>query len=114
MGESDPHIHVEQKVLNAGPDIRNLMSSVLGRVPDKPSIVTTGCGLTVPYAMTSPRPESVTCLTCREYACRAYSAHAEQFEHLGSLPAMNVTAGQMASAAQRLQDLAKRFCGEAE
>lgn len=111
MDETDPHIHVEQKVLNAGPDIRNLMSSLLDRVPDAPSVVTTGCGLSVPYVMTSPRPESVTCLACREYAAREYGALAEQFVRLGSLPDMNVTAGQTASAAQRLQDLAKRFSG---
>lgn len=114
MGETDPHIHVEQMVLRAGPDIRNLMSSVLGRVPDAPSVITTGCGLNVPYAMTSSRPESVTCLACREYAGREYRAFAEQFERLDSLPAMNVTADQMASAAERLQNLAKRFSGQAE
>jgi hypothetical protein len=114
MGETDPHIHVEQRVLRAGPDIRNLMSSVLGRAPDAPSVVTTGCGLNVPYAMTSSRPESVTCLACREYAGREFRAFAEQFERLGSLPDMNITAGQMASAAERLQDLANRFSGQAQ
>ena len=113
MSEADPHIHVEQRVLRAGPDIRNLMSSTLGRVPDTPSVITTGCGLNVPYAMTSPRPESVTCLACREHACREYRAYADQFERLGSLPGMDVTTGQMASAAERLRDLAKRFSGQA-
>ena len=111
MGESDPHIHVEQKVLRAGPDFRNVMSSVLGRAPDTPSVVTTGCGLNVPYAMTSPRPESVTCLACREHARREYWAFAEQVESLGSLPGMNVTADQMAGAVERLRDLANRFSG---
>ena len=111
MGETDPHIHVEQKVLSAGPDIRNLMSSVFGRVPDRPGVITTGCGLSVPYAMTSSRPESVTCLACREHACREYRAFAEQFERLGSLPGMNITADQTAGAVERLQDLAKRFSG---
>ena len=111
MGETDPHIHVEQRALGAGPDMRNLMSSVLGRVPDAPSVITTGCGLNVPYAMTSPRPESVTCLACREYAGREYRAFAEQVERLGSLPGMNVTADQMVSAVDRLRDLATRFSG---
>jgi hypothetical protein len=32
MSETDPHIHVEQKVVEAGPAIRNLISSTLGRV----------------------------------------------------------------------------------
>jgi hypothetical protein len=114
MGETDPHVHVEHKVLSAGPDLRNLMSSMLGRVPDAPSVVTTGCGLKVPYAMTSSRPESVTCLDCREYASREYSAFAAQLDRLGSLPEMNVTAAQIASAAQRLQDLAKRFSGQSK
>ena len=112
MGETDPHIHVEQRVLGAGPDMRNLMSSVLGRVPDAPSAITTGCGLNVPYAMTSSRPESVTCLACREHAGREYRAFAEQVERLGSLPGMNVTVGQMASAVERLRDLATRFSGQ--
>lgn len=113
MGATDPHIHVEQRVLNAGPDFRNVMSSVLGRVPDAPSVVTTGCGLDVAYAMTSSRPESVTCLGCREHASREYWAFAEQVERLGSLTGMNVTASQMASAVERLRDLAKRFSGQA-
>ena len=112
MGEIDPHIHVDQRVLRGGPDIRNLMSSMLGRVPDAPSVVTTGCGLNVPYAMTSARPESVTCLTCREHACREYWAFAEQVERLGSLPGMNVSAGKTAGAAQWLRDLARRFSGQ--
>lgn len=113
MGETDPHIHVEQRVLRGGPDVRNLMSSVLGRVPDSPSVITTGCGLDVPYAMTSPRPENVTCLLCREYASREYGALAEQFERLGSLPDMRITAGEMVSAAEKLRDLANRFSGRA-
>jgi hypothetical protein len=67
----------------------------------------------VPYAMTSSRPESVTCLACREHAGREYSALAEQVEGLGSLPGMSITAGQMASAVERLRDLAKRYSGQA-
>jgi hypothetical protein len=54
MSETDSHIHVEQKVLEAGPAVRNLISSILGRVNDAPSVVTAGCGLRVTYAMTSP------------------------------------------------------------
>ena len=109
MGDADLHIHVEKNVLKGGPDLRNLMSSLLGRVPDAPSSVTTGCGLDVPYAMTSPRPESVTCLACREHASREYRALAEQFERLGSLHTMNITAEEMSGAVQRLRDLAERF-----
>ncbi|MFJ8463199.1 hypothetical protein [Streptomyces swartbergensis] len=57
MSKTDPHIHVEQKVVQAGSDVRNLIVSTLGRVPDAPGVVTTGCGHQVPYAMTSARPE---------------------------------------------------------
>lgn len=113
MSETDPHIHVEQKVVEAGPAIRNLISSTLGRVTDAPSVVITGCGLRVPYAMTSPRPESVTCLACREHAHREYLRFADQVERmgLGPMPGMNITGDQMADAAERLRDLAKRFFG---
>lgn len=54
MGETDPHIHVEEKVVQAGAAYRNTIASTLGRVPDAPSVVTTGCARRVPYAMTSP------------------------------------------------------------
>ncbi|MEY9857019.1 hypothetical protein ABH935_002627 [Catenulispora sp. GAS73] len=111
MAEIDPHIHVERRALRGGPDFRNVMSSVVGRVPDAPSVVATGCGLDVPYAMTSSRPESVTCLACREHACVEYSAFAEQLERLGSWPGMSVTDGQVADAVERLRELAKRFSG---
>jgi hypothetical protein len=111
MSEDDPHIHVEQNVLAAGPAVRNLMSSMLGRAPDAPSVVTTGCGAQVPYAMTSARPESVTCLTCRAHAGREYLRCADQFERLGPLPGMAVSSEQLADAVERLRDLAKRFSG---
>lgn len=106
---TDPHIHVEQKVVQAGADIRNAMSSMLGGVPDAPSRVTTGCGQDVPYVMTSARPESVTCLPCREHAQREYVRLAGQVEHLSMLPGMNFTGEQAAKAAERLRNLAKRY-----
>ncbi|HEY4460533.1 MAG TPA: hypothetical protein VGN81_39910 [Pseudonocardiaceae bacterium] len=112
MGETDSHIHVARQVLETGPTVRNLTVSMLGRATDAPSIVTTGCGLQVPHAMTSPRPESVTCLACREHAQREYLRFADQFERLGQagpMPGMNITGDQMAEAAQRLRDLATRF-----
>ena len=111
MNEADPHIHVEQKVLEAGPEVRNLVSSMLGRTIDAPSVVTTGCGRRVPYAMTSPHPESVTCLACREHAHREYLRFADQVECLGRGPlaAVNMTGDQVAEAVERLRDLAKRF-----
>ncbi|MGW5053657.1 hypothetical protein [Actinokineospora sp. NPDC004072] len=109
---TDPHIHVERKVLESGTTIRNLISSTLGRATDAPTSVTTGCGLQVPYAMTSPRPESVTCLPCREHAEQEYLRFADQFERLGrtpGLPGVDVSATQLAQAVAQLRDLAARF-----
>jgi hypothetical protein len=111
MSETDAHIHVEQKVVQAGAEVRNAITSMLGLVTDAPSVVTTGCGLQVPYAMTSPRPESVTCLACREHARREYVRFADQVERLSRMRAMNITADQASKAVERLQDLAKRFSG---
>lgn len=106
---SDPHVHVEQKVVEAGADVRNAMVSLLGVATDPPSVVTTGCGLQVPFAQTSARPESVTCLACREHAQREHLRLAEQFERAAGMPGLNITADQIAKAAQRLRDIAERF-----
>ncbi len=109
MTEPDPHIHVERKVLEAGPEVRNLISSMLGRATDAPNVVTTGCGRQVPYAMTSPRPESTTRIACRDHAHRDYLRFAEQFERLGQGAMATVSEEQVTAAVQRLRDLAKRF-----
>lgn len=113
MNETDPHIHVERQVLEADPAVRNLISSTLGRAIDAPSVVTTGCGLQVPYAMTSRRPESVTCLACREHAHVAYLRFADQFERMGRgpMPGVHITGDQVAKAVARLPDLVRRFAG---
>jgi hypothetical protein len=111
MSETDPHIHVEQKVMQAGAAYRNLIASSLGRAPDAPDVVTSGCGLRVPYAMTSTRPESVTCLACREHARREYLRYAEQVERLSRMPGAPVTAGEAVKAARWARDLAKRYSG---
>lgn len=114
MSETDPHIHVERKVVEAGADFRNTATSLLGVAPNRPSIVTTGCGRQVPYAMTSPRPESVTCLPCREHAHREYQQLADQVQRLSDLPGLTntgITDDQAAEAVNRLRDLAKRFSG---
>ncbi|MFI7641012.1 hypothetical protein [Nonomuraea sp. NPDC049400] len=109
MSQTDPHIHVEQKVVQAGAAVRNAIVSTLGFVPDAPSVVTTGCGLQVPYAMTSPRPESVTCLACREHAHQEHLRFADQVERWSRIPGMPFTGEQAAEAAQWARDLAKRF-----
>jgi hypothetical protein len=108
----DPHIHVQQKVVEAGGGVRSAVTSLLGVATDAPSVVTTGCGLDVPYAMTSIRPESVTCLSCREHAHREYLRFADQVEQLSSPPNLAITGlddQQAAEAVARLRDLARRF-----
>lgn len=109
MSDSDPHIHVEQKVLQAGADFRNVVALTLGLVMDEPGIVTTGCDIQVPYAMTSPHPDSVTCLACREHAHREHLRFADQVEHLSKGPVAPISQEDAAKAVQRHRDLAKRF-----
>jgi hypothetical protein len=105
----DPHIHVDRKTLQATADFRNVVASTLGHAPDAPKVVTTGCGQEVPYAWTSTRPESVTCLACREHAQREYLKLADQIDGVRGLPGVNFTDQQVADAATRLRDMAKRF-----
>jgi hypothetical protein len=109
MSETDPHIHVERRVVQAAAALRNVLASTFGLVPDAPSVVTTGCGRQVPYAMTSPRPESVTCLACRDHASREHLRFAGQVERMSPLPGMDITTGQVSQVAQWHRDLAKRF-----
>ena len=109
MSDGDPHIHVERAVLRAGAAYRNLIVSTLGAAPDAPSVVTTGCGIEVPYAMTSSRPESVTCLPCREHARGEHLRFAEQVERLSRMPGSPVAGDQGTKAAQWARDLAKRY-----
>ncbi|MGI6873543.1 hypothetical protein [Amycolatopsis sp. 3B14] len=107
----DPHIHVERGVAHAGSALRGLVASTFGLIADAPVEVTTGCGARVPYAMTSTRPESVTCLACREHARREHLRLAGQVELLGRTPGAPVSAADAASAARGLRDLAERYAG---
>lgn len=111
MDETDPHIHIEEKVAQAGAAYRNTIASTLGRAPDAPRVVTTGCARQVPYAMTSPHPERVTCLACREHAHREHLRFADQVERLSRMPGAIITGGQAAEAAQWHRNLARRFSG---
>lgn len=108
MGERDPHIHVEQH-LNSSAIARDLLASTFGLASDLPRTVTTGCGQRVPLAMTSARPESVTCLPCREHARQQHLRLADQVERLGGLPGMTISGTEAPQAAARLRDLADRF-----
>lgn len=105
----DPHVHVDVK-LHADVAARNLMASTFGLAADLPSTATTGCGLQVPYLMTSTDPDRVTCLPCREYAHQENLRRADEVERLGRAPGMDVDFGPKAiQAAKQYRDIARRF-----
>ncbi|MET9294869.1 hypothetical protein [Streptomyces sp. NPDC003077] len=109
MTGNDPHIHVDSQVVRDDAAVRDLIASTFGLVGDLPGIVTTGCGLTVPYAMTSPRPDRVTCLACREHARHEHLRFAEQIERLSRMAGSTIGPTQAKQAADRHRDLAQRF-----
>ena len=104
----DPHIHVRADG-RSDPAVRGVLASAFGLAADLPAEVGTGCGLTVPIAMTSARPESVTCLPCREHARDQHLRMADQLEVLGALPGSVLTPSQVARAAAEYRSLARRF-----
>ncbi|KAA6212231.1 hypothetical protein CP973_22545 [Streptomyces albofaciens JCM 4342] len=105
----DPHIHVEVKVLHGDALVRNALASTFGLAGDLPSQVTTGCGLRVPYAMTSPRPDRVTCLACREHAQREHLRLAQEVERLSRMLGSIITPAQGKLVADWHRDLARKF-----
>ncbi|WP_181768913.1 hypothetical protein [Streptomyces albidus (ex Kaewkla and Franco 2022)] len=109
MNADDPHIHVEANAVQGRGAARDIMASTFGLAGDLPSVVTTGCGLRAPYAMTSPRPDRVTCLPCREHARDEHLRLAEMAERLGGMPGSTVSPAQAKLAADRHRDLAERF-----
>lgn len=111
MDGDDPHIHVEAKVVHRDAAVRDVMASAFGLAGDLPSHVSTGCGLRVPYAMTSPRPGSVTCLACREHARLEHLRFAEEVERLGTMPGSTITTVQAKLAADKHRELAEGFSG---
>jgi hypothetical protein len=112
MSANDPHIHVETTVLHADAAVRDMLASTFGLAGDLPSVVTTGCGLRVPYAMTSSRPGTVTCLACREHARAVHLRYAGQVERLGRMPGSPLSPDQVKQAADRHRELAERFSGD--
>ncbi|MFB4314260.1 hypothetical protein [Actinomadura sp. 21ATH] len=106
---NDPYIHVEARVVRRDADVRGLMASTFGLAADLPARVDTGCGVRVPYAMTSARPDRVTCLACREHAAAEHGRFAEQVERLGLMPGSVIGAGEARAAARRHRELAERF-----
>ncbi|UNO38662.1 hypothetical protein [Streptomyces sp. MST-110588] len=111
MGGNDPHIHVQSKVVHDDAAARNVLASTFGLAGDLPSLVTTGCGLRVPYAMTSPRPDRVTCRACREHARREHLRFSEEVERLSRMTGSTISLAQGKLAADRHRDLAQRFSG---
>ncbi|MDQ0760639.1 hypothetical protein [Streptomyces canus] len=109
MGEDDPHIHVEVKVVRGEAAVRNMLAATFGLAGDLPSVVPTGCGLRVPYAMTSPRPDHVTCLPCREHARSEHLRFADEIERIGGLPGSSVTPAEARRVAERHRALAQGF-----
>jgi recombinational DNA repair protein (RecF pathway) len=109
MAGDDPHIHVEVKVVRGDAAVRNMLASTFGLAGDLPSLVTAGCGQRVPYAMTSPRQDRVTCLACREHARSENLRFADEIERLSRLPGSAITAVQAKVTADRHRDLAERF-----
>jgi hypothetical protein len=70
----DPHIHAEKTPMPGfgHAATRDLIVRATGLVPDLPKTVGTGCGVRRPLAMTSTRPEAITCLPCRDWARAEY------------------------------------------
>ncbi|WP_308016620.1 hypothetical protein [Streptomyces rhizosphaericus] len=111
LGGDDPHIHVESKVVRGVAAVREMMAATFGLVGDVPSLVDTGCGLRAPYAMTSPRPENVTCLACREHARQEHLRFADEVERLGGMAGSTISTAQAKLAADEHRELAERFSG---
>lgn len=105
----DPHVHVEAGTLRSRAAEREMMASLFGLAADLPAEVTTACGLRVPFAMTSGRPEHVTCLPCREHAGDQHRRLADQVAALGPAPGSPINATDAARAAAEHRAIADRF-----
>jgi len=101
----DLHVHVDVNVIHGEATVRNVLASTFGLVGDLPAAITTGCGRRVPYAMTSPRPESVTCLACRQYARDHCLRLADQAMRLAVTLESQMSPGQAARTAAKYRDL---------
>ena len=107
----DPHIHVEAGALRSRAVQRNMMATLFGLAADLPAEVHTACGHDVAFAMTSVRPESVTCLPCREHAGEQHRHLADQIDELGPGPGSPFSGSGAAGAAAAHRDIARRFTG---
>ncbi|MBM7806854.1 hypothetical protein JOD57_002691 [Geodermatophilus bullaregiensis] len=107
---ADPHVHVERDVVLGRARAREVLTTAVGRVPDSAIGVRTGCGQRRPYAATSPVPERVTCLPCREHARSAHLGWARTLEGVAGSPGVDAAAAAEArEQARRHRDLARRY-----
>jgi len=87
-----------------------MTAATFGIVGDIPARASTGCGLQVPYVMTSTRPDNVTCLACREFAQRRYLELAAYVEQVTRAPGTGIDLRERAArAAEEYLDIARRF-----
>jgi hypothetical protein len=70
----DPYVHAEKTPAPGfgHAAMRSIITEAIGLVPDLPKTVGAGCGRRRPPTSTSTRPESITCLPCREWAREQY------------------------------------------
>jgi hypothetical protein len=105
----DPHVHAEAHVVGVA-QRRARLSRAIGRAVSIPTTVPTGCGQRRPLAATSPIPERVTCLPCRDHARRAHDAFATALESVPAPPVADpAVVAHTAAEVRRHRDLARRF-----
>lgn len=76
----DPHTHVEKDITFGHALVRSVIAAATGLAPSAPKTVATGCSRRRPYAMTSTKPDMVTCLACREWARQQHTMTADTAE----------------------------------
>ena len=70
----DRRVHVESDLMGGTSAVAGLMAAArggaprFGELPDPTALVRTGCGQLRAWVSTSPLPEQITCLSCREHA----------------------------------------------
>lgn len=99
----DPLIHAPEVISSYG-DIRHIYEDLPGFW--KPKTVRTGCGRRRPYAMTSRRPDAVTCLACRDRAAAQHERHA-----IEARTRLRILAADLTDQAQRHDYQAAAFRG---
>jgi hypothetical protein len=115
----DPYMHAERTPAPGfgHAAMRLIITEATGLVPDLPKTVGTGCGRRRPLTSTSTRPESITCLPCREWAREQYlmwagmahaAAEVAEAEPRAAVAA-KTTPADLRAEAQTYRALAARF-----